>query len=58
MPFVKGIDVSVYDPVVNWAKVREQGYRFVFVRSSYGVDNKPLKTPCSIRIGRGPKRRA
>ena len=40
MPFVKGIDVSVYDPVVNWAKVREQGYRFVFVRSSYGVDNK------------------
>ena len=40
MPFVKGIDVSVYDPVVNWTKVREQGYRFVFIRSSYGVDNK------------------
>ena len=40
MPFVKGIDVSVYDPVVNWAKVRAQGYRFVYVRSSYGVDNK------------------
>ena len=42
MPFVKGIDVSVYDPVVNWAKVREQGYRFVFIRSSYGVDNKQV----------------
>lgn len=40
MPFVKGIDVSVYDPVVNWAKVRAQGYRFVYVRASYGVDNK------------------
>ncbi len=39
MPFVKGIDVSVYDPVVNWAKVRAQGYRFVYIRSSYGVSN-------------------
>lgn len=43
MPFVKGIDVSVYDPVVNWAKVRAQGYRFVYVRSSYGVDNKQMR---------------
>jgi lysozyme len=40
MPFVKGIDVSIYDPVVNWAKVRAQGYRFVYVRASYGVENK------------------
>ena len=40
MPFVKGIDVSVYDPVMNWAKVREQGYRFVIIRCSYGVDNQ------------------
>jgi lysozyme len=39
MPFVKGIDVSVFDPVINWAKVRAQGYRFVIIRSSYGVDN-------------------
>ena len=42
MPFVKGLDVSVYDPVVNWAKIREQGFRFVFIRSSYGVDNKKI----------------
>ena len=40
MAFVKGIDVSVYDPVINWAKVRDQGYRFAIIRSSYGVDNK------------------
>jgi GH25 family lysozyme M1 (1,4-beta-N-acetylmuramidase) len=39
MPFVKGIDVSVYDPLVNWAKVRQQGYRFAYIRSSYGVSN-------------------
>lgn len=39
MPFVKGIDVSVYDPVVNWNKVRAQGYRFAYIRSSYGVSN-------------------
>jgi GH25 family lysozyme M1 (1,4-beta-N-acetylmuramidase) len=39
MPFVKGIDVSVFDPVINWAKVRAQGYRFAYIRSSYGVDN-------------------
>jgi GH25 family lysozyme M1 (1,4-beta-N-acetylmuramidase)/LysM repeat protein len=39
MPFVKGIDVSVYDPVINWAKVRSQGYRFAYIRASYGVEN-------------------
>lgn len=39
MPFVKGIDVSVYDPVINWAMVRSQGFRFAYIRSSYGVDN-------------------
>jgi GH25 family lysozyme M1 (1,4-beta-N-acetylmuramidase) len=39
MPFVKGIDVSVFDPVINWAKVRAQGYRFAYIRSSYGVSN-------------------
>jgi len=39
MPFVKGIDVSVYDPVVNWAKIRSQGFRFAIIRASYGVDN-------------------
>ncbi len=39
MPFVKGIDVSVFDPVINWAKVRAQGYRFAYVRASYGVLN-------------------
>ncbi|MEW5941177.1 MAG: GH25 family lysozyme [Chloroflexota bacterium] len=40
MPFVKGIDVSVFDPVINWAKVRAQGYRFAIIRSSYGVSNQ------------------
>lgn len=39
MPFVKGIDVSVYDPVVNWAKIRSQGFRFAMIRASFGVDN-------------------
>jgi lysozyme len=43
MPFVKGIDVSVYDPLVNWAKVRAQGYRFALIRSSYGVENNKTK---------------
>jgi len=37
MPFVKGIDVSVFDPVINWAKVRAQGYYFAYIRSSYGI---------------------
>ena len=44
MPFVKGIDVSVFDPVINWAKVRNQGYRFAYIRSSYGVENNITKT--------------
>jgi lysozyme len=43
MPFVKGIDVSVYDPLVNWAKVRQQGYRFAYIRSSYGVSNNQTR---------------
>jgi lysozyme len=44
MPFVKGIDVSVFDPVINWAKVRAQGYRFAYIRSSYGVEsNQTIK---------------
>lgn len=39
MAFVPGIDVSVYDPVINWAKIRQQGYRFAYIRASYGVSN-------------------
>ena len=37
MAFVPGIDVSVYDPVINWKKIRQHGIRFAYIRSSYGV---------------------
>jgi lysozyme len=37
MGFVNGIDVSAYKPQVDWAKVRAQGVRFVFVKASQGI---------------------
>lgn len=31
---VKGIDVSFYEPVIDWLKVQQAGYQFTFVRCS------------------------
>lgn len=36
---VKGIDVSHHSGAVDWGKVKAQGYRFAYVKSSEGVDN-------------------
>jgi GH25 family lysozyme M1 (1,4-beta-N-acetylmuramidase) len=32
-----GIDVSHHQPPIDWKRVREAGYSFVIVRSSYGT---------------------
>ena len=47
MAFVKGLDVSVFDPVINWAKIRAQGFRFVIIRSvrHNGAARAPIKPP-------------
>lgn len=34
----KGIDVSRYQPVIDWAKVKAGGYSFAYIRSTSGQD--------------------
>lgn len=34
---IKGIDLSVHQPIVDWAKVKSQGYDFVYIKHSQGV---------------------
>ena len=33
--YVKGIDVSVWNGDLNWAKIKADGYKFAIIRSSY-----------------------
>jgi MYXO-CTERM domain-containing protein len=37
-PTVKGIDVSYYQGTIDWAKVRDDGVRFAFIRVSDGLN--------------------
>jgi lysozyme len=36
---VLGLDVSHHSGAVDWQRVKQQGYRFAYVKSSEGVDN-------------------
>ena len=36
--YVKGIDVSHWQGEINWTKVYEAGYRFVFIKATEGVN--------------------
>ena len=43
MNLVHGVDVSLYEPHVNWRALRLQGYKFAFIRATSGtgyVDSK------------------
>jgi len=43
MTYTKGLDVSFYEPKVDWEKVRTQGYYFMFTKATQGtgiVDSK------------------
>ncbi len=35
-PTVRGLDVSHHEGAINWSRVRAAGYRFAFVRATYG----------------------
>lgn len=34
---IKGIDVSVHNPSIDWAKIKENGCEFVYIKHSQGV---------------------
>ncbi|WMJ83417.1 glycoside hydrolase family 25 protein [Oscillospiraceae bacterium LTW-04] len=36
---MKGIDVSHYQGVIDWAKVKAAGYEFAMIKATYGWDN-------------------
>lgn len=38
---IKGIDVALYEPVIDWIKVRDAGYRFAFIKCSQSDYNDP-----------------
>lgn len=40
--YVKGIDVALWEPVIDWAKVRAQDIRFVFIKASQKDFTDPL----------------
>lgn len=35
---IKGVDVSHYNGVIDWKKVKEAGYQFAFLKASEGID--------------------
>jgi lysozyme len=35
---IKGVDVSHYNGVIDWKKVKEAGYQFAFLKATEGVD--------------------
>jgi lysozyme len=37
MTYVKGLDVSYYEPKVNWERVLAQGYLFMFAKATQGI---------------------
>lgn len=37
MDLVHGVDVSSYEPKVDWRKLRTQGFRFAFIRATSGI---------------------
>jgi GH25 family lysozyme M1 (1,4-beta-N-acetylmuramidase) len=37
MNLIKGVDVSKHNPSIDWAKVKDQGYEFVYIKHSQGV---------------------
>jgi len=37
MSYVPGIDVSAWEPRIDWLKVRSQGYRFMFTKATQGI---------------------
>src|SRR5688572_19734658 len=37
MDLVHGVDVSVFEPRVNWRTVRAQGHRFALIRATSGI---------------------
>jgi lysozyme len=37
MSFVPGIDVSAWEPKIDWQKVRAQGYAFMFTKATQGI---------------------
>ena len=38
---IPGIDVSYYEPVINWAEVMGEGFRFVYIKCSQSTYNDP-----------------
>lgn len=37
MAYTKGLDVSYYEPKINWASVRSHGYLFMFTKATQGI---------------------
>jgi len=35
---IKGIDVSVHNPKIDWVKVKQAGYEFAYIKHSQGVN--------------------
>lgn len=56
---VRGIDVSNHQGVINWDKVKEQGYEFAFIKATEGMDFKDAffddnwKNTKAVGISRG-----
>lgn len=40
--YIKGIDVALWEPNIDWAKVRAQGIRFAFIKASQADFGDPL----------------
>ena len=38
MTYIRGIDVSAYDPFIDWQKVRDQNIHFAIIKSTEGND--------------------
>jgi GH25 family lysozyme M1 (1,4-beta-N-acetylmuramidase) len=60
MSYVRGIDVSAWDPFIDWPMVRSQDIRFVMIKATEGVDffskcfNEQWAGAKSAGILRGP----
>ncbi|HWP51660.1 MAG TPA: glycoside hydrolase family 25 protein [Clostridia bacterium] len=42
---LKGIDVSHYQGLIDWAKVKATGYKFALIKATYGWDNDKQVDP-------------
>ncbi len=50
--FVKGIDVSHHNPILNWDNVMEQGITFAYMKATEGNDHQDRNYPFNYDLAR------